>query len=205
MNRLENWFCGSWLWRWATAKYVLPSLLRDGELGDHVLELGAGLGAGTEFLQRHTQRLTSLEYDAAFVRKLRTRFAEAKVSVVQGDAAALPFAADTFSAAVATLVLHHLPSEDQQNRALAEVRRVLRPGPFLGSGNSRQHLEPDSALPGHVRANGSEDAGDAAECSRILPHRDRLITSGVSLAGGARQSALTEAEARRSIEAHANE
>jgi SAM-dependent methyltransferase len=48
--------------------------------------------------------------------------------VVQGDAAALPFADCTFSSAVAVLVLHHLRSSELQDRTFAEVHRVLQPG-----------------------------------------------------------------------------
>jgi ubiquinone/menaquinone biosynthesis C-methylase UbiE len=47
---------------------------------------------------------------------------------VQGDAAALPFANATFTSAIAILMLHHLRSSEFQDRAFAEVRRVLRPG-----------------------------------------------------------------------------
>ena len=128
MNHLENWVCGSWMWRRASERYLLPGLLMGWELGDHVLELGAGLGAGTEFLRRRTSRLTSLEPDGEFVRKLVARFANTNVTTVRGDAASLPFPAETFSAAIATLVLHHLPSTSRQDAALAEVGRVLRPG-----------------------------------------------------------------------------
>jgi ubiquinone/menaquinone biosynthesis C-methylase UbiE len=48
--------------------------------------------------------------------------------VVQGDASALPFPENTFSAAIAVLVLHHLSTREAQERAFAEVFRVLRPG-----------------------------------------------------------------------------
>src|SRR5258708_23408730 len=40
----------------------------------------------------------------------------------------LPFAYQSFSSGVAILVLHHLKSKALQDRALAEVHRVLRPG-----------------------------------------------------------------------------
>jgi ubiquinone/menaquinone biosynthesis C-methylase UbiE len=50
------------------------------------------------------------------------------VGVVQGDAAELPFPERTFSAAIAVLVLHHLRSSELQDRAFAEIFRVLRPG-----------------------------------------------------------------------------
>jgi SAM-dependent methyltransferase len=47
---------------------------------------------------------------------------------LRGDAAALPFANGSFSSAIAVLVLHHLCSSELQDRAFAEIYRVLRPG-----------------------------------------------------------------------------
>jgi ubiquinone/menaquinone biosynthesis C-methylase UbiE len=52
----------------------------------------------------------------------------AGAGVVQGDAAALPFADRTFSSAIAVLVLHHLLSSELQDRTFTEAHRVLRPG-----------------------------------------------------------------------------
>jgi ubiquinone/menaquinone biosynthesis C-methylase UbiE len=48
--------------------------------------------------------------------------------VLQGDAAALPFPNETFSSAIAVLVLHHMRSRELQDRAFTEIFRVLRPG-----------------------------------------------------------------------------
>ena len=48
--------------------------------------------------------------------------------VVQGDASVLPFKSQAFTAAIAVLVLHHLRSSDAQDRAFAEIFRVLKPG-----------------------------------------------------------------------------
>ena len=128
MNRYERWFCGTRLWRWLTRRQLLPWVLHGSELGDHVLELGAGPGAGTEELGRLSARVTSLEYDHAFAARLGARVNHSNASVIQGDAAALPFADRTFSSAIAILVLHHLRSNDLQDLAFAESWRVLRPG-----------------------------------------------------------------------------
>jgi SAM-dependent methyltransferase len=128
MNRYETWFCGTRLWRWVTRRQLLPWVLNGSELGEHVLELGAGPGAATEELGRLTARVTSLEYDHAFAAKLGARVKHSNAKVVQGDAAALPFADRTFSSAIAILMLHHLRSNDLQDRAFAEIWRVLRPG-----------------------------------------------------------------------------
>lgn len=128
MNAYETWFCGSTLWRWVTRRQLLPWMLQGSELGEHVLELGAGPGAATQELALRAPRVTSIEYDHAFAAKLRTRVNGSNAAVIQGDAATLPFADATFSSAIAILMLHHLPSGASQERAFAEIRRVLQPG-----------------------------------------------------------------------------
>jgi ubiquinone/menaquinone biosynthesis C-methylase UbiE len=128
MNAFENWFCGSSFWRRATERKILPWMLSGYELGDNVLELGAGPGAATEELRRRAPRVTSLEYDQKFAANLGARFSNTNVGVLQGDAASLPFPGESFSSVIAVLVLHHLKSQEQQERAFAEIHRVLRPG-----------------------------------------------------------------------------
>jgi ubiquinone/menaquinone biosynthesis C-methylase UbiE len=128
MNRYETWFCGSSFWRWVTRRQLLPWIMQGSELGEHVLELGAGLGAATKELALRAARLTSLEYDHAFAAKLGARINGMSVTVIQGDAATLPFSDGTFSSAIAILMLHHLRSGELQDRAFAEIARVLMPG-----------------------------------------------------------------------------
>jgi ubiquinone/menaquinone biosynthesis C-methylase UbiE len=128
MNGFENWFCASWFWRCATRRRLLPWILSGSQLGDHVLELGAGPGAATDELRQRAGRVTSLEYDRAFATRLSARMCGSNVRVLQGDAATLPFPDATFSSAIAILVLHHLKSSELQDRAFAEIHRVLRPG-----------------------------------------------------------------------------
>lgn len=128
MNWFENWFCGSSYWRRTTRTQVIPWLLSGAELGEHALELGAGPGAATEELRKHAGRVTSLEYSHAFAAGLAQRVQSPNGDVLQGDASALPFPDKTFSAAIAVLMLHHLKSPELQERAFAEIFRVLRPG-----------------------------------------------------------------------------
>jgi SAM-dependent methyltransferase len=127
MNAIENWFCSTSFWRWMTRNQLLPFVLDRTDLGDYVLEIGAGPGAATGELRKRVRRVTSLEYDHAFAVRLVQKAGNG-AGVVQADAAALPFADRTFSSAVAVLVLHHLRSSELQDRAFAEVHRVLRPG-----------------------------------------------------------------------------
>jgi ubiquinone/menaquinone biosynthesis C-methylase UbiE len=132
MNAYETWFCGTRLWRWMTRRQVLPWVLQGSALGEHVLELGAGAGAATVELARRAPRVTSLEYDHALAVKLSNSVSRStnhpSVSIIQGDAAALPFPDATFSSVLAILMLHHLKSIEWQDRAFSEVYRVLRRG-----------------------------------------------------------------------------
>jgi ubiquinone/menaquinone biosynthesis C-methylase UbiE len=126
MNSLENWFCASRLWQNLTERRWLPWALEGVDLGEHVLEVGAGPGAATADLTRRARDVTSLEYSHDFCIRLQSKIDATKV--VQGDASVLPFKSQTFTAAIAVLVLHHLRSNDAQDRAFAEFFRVLKPG-----------------------------------------------------------------------------
>lgn len=128
MNRLEHWFCESAYWRYLTRRHVLPWMLQGTDLGDQVLELGAGKGTATMELARLSRRVTSIEYDHKSVASLSVRTSGTNGCAVRGDASVLPFADRTFSSAIAILMLHHLNSRELQDRAFAEIFRVLRPG-----------------------------------------------------------------------------
>lgn len=115
-----------------TRRQVLPWVLQGSVLGEHVLELGAGPGAATVELARRAPRVTSLEYDHALALKLSSSVNRSanhpSISIIQGDAAELPFPDCTFSSSIAILMLHHLKSRELQDRAFSEVHRVLWPG-----------------------------------------------------------------------------
>lgn len=102
-------------------------------LGDHVLEIGAAFGSTTDLLRRHANALTAVEMDPDMAAEATRRLAGTNAEVVNVDASELPFEDGTFSAAVCTYVLHHVPSPEIQDRVLAEAARVLRPrGVLLG-------------------------------------------------------------------------
>jgi ubiquinone/menaquinone biosynthesis C-methylase UbiE len=126
MNSFENWFCSTGFWRCITERKWLPWALEGVDLGEHVLEVGAGPGAATAGLARRARSVTSLEYSHDFCVRLHGRVDAARV--VQGDASVLPFESQTFTSAIAVLVLHHLRSSDAQDRAFAEIFRVLKAG-----------------------------------------------------------------------------
>ena len=130
MNAAENWICSSSLWRWFTTRQLLPWVLSGENLGDHLLEIGAGYGAATAHLSTQVPRVTSLEYNLNSVRKWKSSN-NGLAATVCGDASNLPFAAQTFTSALAILVLHHLKSTELQDQMFVETFRVLRPGGFF--------------------------------------------------------------------------
>jgi ubiquinone/menaquinone biosynthesis C-methylase UbiE len=113
-----------------TCESLLPWIVGGAGLGEHVLELGAGPGAATQELRRVAPRVTSLEWSHEFAVKL-ARNGDRQGSVLQGDAASLPFSDRNFSSAIAVLILHHLRSIELQESAFREIFRVLRPGGVL--------------------------------------------------------------------------
>lgn len=87
-----------------------------------LLEVGCGPGFVTRALRRLRPGLETfgLDLDPAMLHVARR-----SVSVVRGDAASLPFPDGAFDFVYARLVARHLPAPLD---ALAEMRRVLRPG-----------------------------------------------------------------------------
>ena len=95
-------------------------------LAGRVLEIGAGTGANFQHYSAQAQ-VTAIEPSIHFIKRARAKMATAQASIElkEADAQALPFANDTFDAAVATLVFCTIPDP---MKALAEVKRVTRGG-----------------------------------------------------------------------------
>lgn len=100
-----------------------------------MLEIGPGPGLTTELLKARAPRITAVEIDPALAGTLRARLPD--VDVINADATELPLPNGRFSAAVSFTMLHHVPSTALQDRLLAEVRRVLRPGGVFYGSDSR--------------------------------------------------------------------
>ncbi len=96
-------------------------------LAGDVLEIGAGTGVNLPYYPRAVARLVVAEPDPHMRRKLeaRARSLGRDVAVSGASADALPFHDASFDAVVSTLVLCSVPDP---SRALAEARRVLKPG-----------------------------------------------------------------------------
>ena len=139
MNQDHLTLCASEEWRALVADELLPWVLGDGDdgvddrvdLGDDVLEIGAGPGLVTDLLIERAPRVTAVELDVDLADALRARMAGHPVDVVTADATALPLPSGRFSAAACFTMLHHIPDPALQDAALVELARVLRPGGVL--------------------------------------------------------------------------
>jgi 16S rRNA A1518/A1519 N6-dimethyltransferase RsmA/KsgA/DIM1 with predicted DNA glycosylase/AP lyase activity len=131
MNELHNEYLKSAEWAERLRTDLLPWLERVGDLGDDVLEIGPGPGLTTDMLRERCARLTAVELDDDHAAALAARLAGTNVEVVHADAAATGLASGRFSAATCFSMLHHVPTPEAQDRVLAELARVVRPGVTL--------------------------------------------------------------------------
>jgi SAM-dependent methyltransferase len=115
-------------WRELLRDVIVPWAIGDTDLGDDVLEVGPGPGLTTDLLHPTVPQLTALELDPMLAADLDARLRGTAVTVVEGDATAMPFESGRFSGAVSFTMLHHVPTVELQDRLFAEVARVLRPG-----------------------------------------------------------------------------
>ena len=88
-----------------------------------VLDVGSGPGALTDELLARGATATAIDPSPSFVAAARAR--HPSVEVVEGVAEALPFAAASFDAALAQLVVHFMRDPVL---GLTEMARVTRPG-----------------------------------------------------------------------------
>ncbi|GGK40918.1 methyltransferase [Pilimelia terevasa] len=99
----------------------LRRLARDGTSPGVALDLGAAGGGNTRVLRTHGWRPLALEYSAEGAQVARER----GLAVLRGDARRLPLPDGALDLVTAFDVLEHI---DDDGRAAAEIRRVLRPG-----------------------------------------------------------------------------
>lgn len=98
--------------------------------GRRVLEVGSGAGGHSALFARHGARVTAVDITFERARATEAKFrllgrdADGCVAL-QADAESLPFADDSFDVVYSNGVLHHTRDTEA---ALAEVRRVLKPG-----------------------------------------------------------------------------
>ncbi len=98
-----------------------------GGLSGRVLEIGPGTGVNFAYYPTSVAQVVAVEPEPRLRRRAVQAAASAPVAieVIPGVAQSLPFPAESFDAAVASLVLCSVPAQEQ---ALSELQRVLRAG-----------------------------------------------------------------------------
>jgi ubiquinone/menaquinone biosynthesis C-methylase UbiE len=151
------------------------SSLRDGEAtipelircppGQALLDVGCGNGLWLDIARRESKPGLAVGVDLSFgmVQVVRTRLPDAPTA--QGDAMALPFRDDAFDTIFALWMLYHVPTKAS---ALAEIRRVLRPGGRLIAATNATVI--DDALDQLVR--GALEATIATPVDRWIEKLD---------------------------------
>ena len=110
--------------------------------GERVLDLGAGSGWCSEWLQRLNVDAIAVDLSMDLLQVARQRL-PGPARLVAGDLEALPFADESFHAAVSLNAFHHLGDIP---RALREIHRVLRPhGRVIFSEPGRGHASTDTS------------------------------------------------------------
>lgn len=149
---------------------ILPRALGPADLGDRVVEVGPGAGFTTEALRRTAAHVTAVELDRELASRLRRRLDDPGVTVVEADGRRTGLPSGAFTGAASFNMLHHVPTDRDQDLVLAELRRLLGAGGRLvlvdgiaregvdafHQGDVYHPIDPDG-LPDRLGAAGFED------------------------------------------------
>lgn len=132
--------------------------------GERILEIGCGTGNLALLIRdMHPEvEVVAIDPDAKALARARRKASRRRLAVElhQGFAQRLPFPDESFDRVVSAFMFHHLAA-DVKTAALAEVRRVLRPGGSL-------HL---------VDFGGASDRSDGLAAR--VQHRNRLMADNL--------------------------
>jgi len=100
--------------------------------GERILDVGCGTGRLAFALVERCQptELQGVDFSPAYVAHAQRHNRDPRITFQTGDACALDFPDRSFDRVLSLLVLHFVPSAE---RAVAEMRRVARPGAVVGA------------------------------------------------------------------------
>lgn len=93
-----------------------------------VLELACGTGLLSVQLAGSVKLLEATDFSEEMIRKAKAKAHSARLHFSVQDATSLSYASETFDAVVISNALHIMPEPE---KALAEIKRVLKPGGIL--------------------------------------------------------------------------
>ena len=100
--------------------------------GESILDAGCGTGALTSAILRRTRtaRVSGIDFSEAYIDHVSRTVRDQRAQFRVGDICALPFDDASFDRVLSLLVLHFVPDSRE---AVAELRRVARPGATVGA------------------------------------------------------------------------
>ncbi len=117
-----------------------------GKLGGMmVLDLGCGVGAGTQLLAGRGGRTIGVDLDIRTLRRASEDYGQDVLGFTAANALRLPFGEATFDGVVCFELLEHLPEPDL---LMKEICRVLKPGGKLLLSTPNRLTESSLGLPG---------------------------------------------------------
>ena len=95
--------------------------------GEEVLDVGCGTGSLAFTLAKRSKvkSIKGIDFAPPYVAYAAARNSDPRIAFETGDACAMPFADRSFDRVLSLLVLHFVPDA---NKAVAEMKRVARPG-----------------------------------------------------------------------------
>jgi ubiquinone/menaquinone biosynthesis C-methylase UbiE len=159
------WASGDFAVIGTTLQVVGESLCEavDLEAGSRVLDVAAGSGNTSLAAARRFAHVTALDYVPALLGHAseRARAEGLELNTVEGDAEQLPFQSATFDYALSSYGIMFAPD---QERAAAEIARVVKPGGKIGLAN----WTPEGFIGGLLRTVGKYVAPTPGLTSPIL-------------------------------------
>ncbi|OHB32500.1 MAG: hypothetical protein A2X84_04345 [Desulfuromonadaceae bacterium GWC2_58_13] len=146
--------------------------------GARILDICCGTGSVVlTFAERHPEAsaIIGTDFSHGMLRRAREKNRAGRVVFIEGDAAKLPFADDSFDAVSCSHALYELKGETRQ-KALHEMKRVIKPD---GVVLLMEHEVPQKPLIRflfriRMLTLGSKDArefmGDGEHLKKIFPH-----------------------------------
>ena len=100
--------------------------------GERILDVGCGTGCLASAVTRRCQveQVQGIDFSPAYIEHATHHNHDPRVMFQVGDACAIDFPDCSFDRVLSLLVLHFVPRADQ---AIAEMRRVARPGAVVGA------------------------------------------------------------------------
>lgn len=111
-----------------TYEHILNRMKRGMNRNMYVLELACGTGILFVQLAGSVKLLEATDFSEDMIKQAKRKNHSSRLHFSVQDATALPYASETFDAVIISIALHIMP---QPEKALAEIRRVLKPDGIL--------------------------------------------------------------------------